>query len=138
MSGIVIANPFKVQLLTAKKPLLRLLQLRIYQQELVITGDTVTADFNEANYPGYVTQSLAWPTNAFLRPDGRGQVNSENITLRMTGAVPHNTLYGYFFTDSQGFFAYGGPFSGAPAIQFDHTGAQFTFAVRFLEDTMRL
>lgn len=133
--ALVIANPFKARLLKSKVPLLVKLTLRVFQNDFIPSDTSVTSDFTEADYPGYnPLKPLKWLL-PFVRDDGKGEMDACPVRLTMTGGGPANLLYGYYFTDENGYFAFGYRFPTAP-ILFNASGATTVFQPRMLEDTM--
>ncbi len=134
--AIVLGDTFKVRLLRAKLAVLGNVILRIYTEQVIVNGGLILDQFTEATYPGY---SPIFPVRwgqPFLRPDGKAEVRSELIRLRMTGDFPANALWGYYVEGPLETFAWADEFNPAP-VAFLFNGSSHDFYIYFNEDTLR-
>lgn len=87
--------------------------LKLFQNDLVVTRNTVIADFVEADFDGYASQNPTW-----LAPIQNG---AENVALADActftagaGIAGPQTIYGYFFLNEDGDYSWGETFEDGP------------------------
>ena len=134
---IELANGFKVRALNAKKPLLNLFSLRLFVNQPTLSGDTVTADLTEPGGAWYTVKSASPWGLAQLLPDGSAVVRAQVIMWTWgISLFPGVQVFGYWFMDENGFYAFGDYF-GNPVQMGGPGQGEFTFQPRLFEDTMR-
>jgi hypothetical protein len=101
MSNLIVPD-------TAKKNILTIFSggitgvMKLFQNNITPAHNTVYADFTEATFSGYASQSLSGASVAgSLDSSGRGVVTWTALTWTKSGATG-NTIYGYWVENSSG------------------------------------
>jgi hypothetical protein len=108
-------------------------KIKLFKSNTVITPDTVLADLTEADYTGYVAQTVtAWGTPV-LNGDGKAETIAPSHTFAPTSptTVP-NIVYGYWVEDTAGNLLWAENFAEPKALNGPTDGfvllGVFTFA----------
>jgi len=100
MSDLIASNALLLDRATSLRTRLNTgVTARLFTGPTAISPANVLADFSEANYGGYVGQSLAglFGTPAKIQ-DGEYQINAVPLTFGCTG-TPDNTVRGLYLDD---------------------------------------
>lgn len=100
------------KLLDAECPVLGV-TLKLFQNNLAVTRNTVLADFVECDFDGYAPQTPTWSA-AFQ--NGVEDVATTPVCTFTAGAgiAGPQLVYGYFFLDADGDYSWGETFEDGP------------------------
>jgi len=77
-------------------------QIGLFQNDIIPTSETVMADFDEADYTGYVQQASNPLGTASDDAAGNGLIEMSAVNFQPTAATVGNTVYGWFMISSWG------------------------------------
>lgn len=101
--ALVVTNLGEVLMLgTLVTELFGTLTLRLFQNDITPDAETETADFDEADFPGYASIDLDDWSSAVEIPSGEAETVEQTRIFTATGSSPANDVYGYYVTNGSG------------------------------------
>lgn len=135
MTKIAIRNPFKAQLLSAKKPLLDTLTFRLFVNAVAPTDVTAPDAFVEAAWFGYRPVRPMPFGPALVREDGRAWIVSPSNKVSFRFPSVEATFFGWYATDDDGRWCLAARLPGAP-IFLTNESPVFGYRIEFAEDSI--
>lgn len=137
--AIVIANGNKAYLgdllrfsLNTDQPC----HIRLFKNNFTPTGASVAADFTEADFDGYASQTVvAWGAG-FLNGSNQGEIDHAIKTWTATGGATPNTIYGYYLTRDSDGKVYYSERNPAGGVLINGAGQTYSVVPRLVIDTL--
>lgn len=123
---IVITNDGLVIKLGYERGLLQTLTLKLFVNDYVPVSTSVTADFTEATFSGYVAVAVDDWQAAGLVIDGLARTVEQVREFTWDGTGSPQDIYGYFVVNDDGYTIYAERYAFAPFVL---SLAQPTFVV---------
>lgn len=101
MEGFV-NNTYKLAVLAwVKATLMLAATVQLFQNNIIVTAETLLASLTEADYTGYAAGTVTWHV-ASIADDGTPELVSDQIIFRPTGNAIQNTIYGLWVETAAG------------------------------------
>jgi hypothetical protein len=110
--ALKVCHPAMQAMLTNEAPVFGH-SLRLYQNNYVITRDTILSDLVEATFNGYAAINPTWGSPF---QNGVEDVIAGSVSTFTAGGglIGPQTIYGYYFLDNVGNYSWGETFPGGP------------------------
>jgi len=76
--------------------------VKLFSNNIGVSPNSLIADFTEADYTGYASQTLGATPVAMLNPEGDIAAQFPHLTFTPTGTTVTNTIYGYWVEGTGG------------------------------------
>ena len=110
MAGIKVVAALLAEALAYKEANLDGGSLRLYQNDMTPTPNSVVGDFTIADFGGYTSKTIATWGDPWIDALGRAITLAPTQTWAATGVAPSNLVYGWYFLDVNGDLALAGRF----------------------------
>lgn len=79
-------------------------EVHLYKNDYAPTKLSVVADFEEADFSGYVEETAAWEGIPYNLPNGQVEIAAETVQFNQVPAEPNvtNTVYGWYLLAAGG------------------------------------
>lgn len=101
MSVQVITNAAKLAILAAlaaEDGPLDVAMLRLFQNDVTPSANTVVGDLTAATYTGYAAEAITWLAPSISTVDGEPEMIGTAGEFRPTGTTVTNEIWGYYIT----------------------------------------
>jgi hypothetical protein len=102
MPNAVIQAARRASLDEIKTNLLDTGSLRLFQNDIAISDETVVGDLDIATFGGYANAAIALWNAPYTEPGGLAAVNTPNTFFAASGVAPANLIYGWFYLAAGG------------------------------------
>lgn len=101
MEGFVNTTYKLAVLAWVKATLMLAATVQLFQNNIIVTADTLIGSLTEADYSGYAAATVTWHV-ASISDDGTTELVSDQLVFRPSGSAIQNTVYGYWVETSAG------------------------------------